>query len=54
MATLHIDCDQPIARIDLVSGWESRHYGTKTSLPVLEVCVNKAPAVLTTSILLSA
>ena len=54
MATLQIHCDQPITRLALVSGWESRYYGAKTPLPVLEVSVAQAPAVLTTSIRLSA
>jgi hypothetical protein len=53
LATLQIHCDQPITRLELVSGWESRHYGAKTPLPVLEVSVAKAPATLTTSIQLS-
>ena len=54
MATLQINCDQPITRLELVSGWESRHYGVKTNLPVLEVSVAQAPATFTTSIQLSA
>ena len=54
MATLQIHCDQPITRLELASGWESRYYGAKTPLPVLEVSVAQAPAVLTTSIRLSA
>ena len=51
---LQINCDQPITSLELVSGWESRHYGAKTKLPVLEVIVAQAPAILTTSIQLSA
>ncbi len=54
MVTLEIDCDQPIARLELVSGWESRQYGAKTLLPVLEVSVAQAPATFITSIQLSA
>ena len=54
MATLQIHCDQPITRLELVIGWESRYYGAKTPLPVLEVSVAQAPAVLTTSIQLPA
>ena len=54
LATLQIHCDQPITRLELVTGWESRHYGAKTPLPVLEVGVAQAPATLTTSIQLSA
>jgi hypothetical protein len=54
IATLKISCNQPITRIELVAGWESRYYGAKTPLPVLEVCVAKAPAIFTTFIRLSA
>ena len=54
MATLQIHCDQPITRLELVPGWESRYYGAKTKLPVLEVIVAQAPAILTTTIQLSA
>ena len=50
---LEIECDQPIARMELVSGWESRHYGAKTTLPVLEVTVAQTPATLITSIQIS-
>ena len=50
---LEIECDQPIARMELVSGWESRHYGAKTMLPVLEVTVAQTPATLITSIQIS-
>jgi hypothetical protein len=53
MAILQIHCDQPITRLELVSGWESRYYGAKSPLPVLEVSVAQAPATLTTSIQLS-
>ena len=53
MATLHIGCDQPINQLKLVPGWESRYYGVKTQLPVLEVRVVQAPATFITSIQLS-
>jgi hypothetical protein len=49
-ATLKITCDQPISRLELVMGWESSHYGSKTQLPVLEVTVPQAPVNITTSI----
>ena len=49
--TLQVHCDQPITRLELIVG-ESR-YSAKTALPVLEVCVEKTPATLTTSIRLS-
>ena len=39
----------PIARFECVEGWESRHYGEKTSLPVIEVEIGAA-ATLTTDI----
>ena len=54
MLRLQINCDQPITRLELVCGWESRHYGAKTKLPVLEVVVAQSPAILTTTIQLSA
>ena len=54
MVRLQIHCDQPITRLELVLGWESRYYGAKVKLPVLEVIVAQAPAILTTSIQLSA
>ncbi len=53
LATLHIQCDKSISSLKLMSGWESRHYGSKTTLPVLEICIAQAPATLTTSIQLS-
>ena len=49
MATLQVYSDQPLTRIELGSGWESQHYGEKSSLPVLEICVGQAPVTLTTS-----
>ena len=49
-ATLTIRADQPIARLELVMGWESLHYGSKTPLPVLEMSVTQAPVTITTSI----
>ena len=49
MATLQVHSDQPLTRIELGSGWESQHYGEKSSLPVLEICVGQAPVTLTTS-----
>ena len=50
MATLHVHCDQPITRLELLTSWESRYYGAKTFLPVLEVSVAQAPATIITSI----
>ena len=52
LATLQIHCDQLINRLELVAGWESIHYGAKTPLPVLEVSVAQAPAVINTIITL--
>jgi hypothetical protein len=40
--SLRIECSAPIERIALVEGWESRHYGRKTTIPVLEVQVGEA------------
>jgi hypothetical protein len=38
--TLSISATVPIARLELVEGWESRHYLDKTALPVLEIEVH--------------
>lgn len=40
--SLRIESTAPIERIGLVEGWESRHYGRKTTIPVLEVQVGQA------------
>jgi len=39
----------PVIRCELVNGWESRYYGQKTELPVLEIEVAE-PGSLTTEI----
>ncbi|WP_218509422.1 heparinase II/III-family protein [Variovorax sp. dw_308] len=44
---LEVSASMPIVRCELVEGWESRHYLEKTSLPVLEIEVEK-PGTLTT------
>ena len=49
-AILNIKCDQPISRIELVRGWESRFYGTKESLQVLEITVKTSPTKIKTTI----
>ena len=41
-SSLRIEGSVPIERIALVDGWESRHYGRRTVIPVLEVQVAKA------------
>lgn len=40
--SLRIEGTMPIQRIELVEGWESRYYGLKTTIPVLEVQVGGA------------
>jgi len=40
--SLRIECSAPIKRIALVEGWESRYYGRKSSIPVIEVHVSQA------------
>jgi hypothetical protein len=40
--SLRVISDVPIARCELVEGWESRHYLEKTPLPVLEIEVHQA------------
>lgn len=37
----------PIARAELVEGWESRHYREKTSLPVVEIEVHTSATLVT-------
>jgi len=39
---LSIQSSAPIERIALVEGWESRYYGRKTTIPVLEVQVGES------------
>jgi len=43
---LTVSASVPIARSEIVSGWESRYYGRRTAIPVLEVEIAK-PGVLT-------
>lgn len=50
LLSLNISANVPIARFELVEGWESRHYQEKTSLPVLEIEVHPSKAVLETEI----
>ena len=40
--TLNISANVPITRIEIVQGWESRHYLEKTPLPVLELEIEQA------------
>lgn len=40
--SLQVIADVPMARCELVEGWESRHYLEKTLLPVLEIEVQQA------------
>ena len=43
---------KPIRRLELVKGWESRHYSKKTELPVLEIEVGVEVTKLVTKIVL--
>lgn len=45
--TLTVTADVPVARGDIVEGWESLYYLEKTPVPVLELEVNQ-PGILTT------
>ncbi len=47
---IEICSDKTIRRLELVKGWESRHYLRKTELPVLEVSIKTKPATLITEI----
>lgn len=44
---IRVSCAAPITRFELVTGWESRYYGRKTELPVLEVEVAEATTLTT-------
>ena len=44
---IRVDCNVPVGRRQLVSGWESKLYGRKESVPVLEIEV-APPAILRT------
>lgn len=47
--TLEVQSSRPVARAEIVEGWESRHYLEKTPLPVLEVETHQ-PGTLTTEL----
>ncbi len=46
-ASLLIEADMPIARMEIVNGYESRYYYKETQIPVLEIEVSKAGAIKT-------
>jgi hypothetical protein len=48
LATICVKCTSDIVRMELTRGWESRHYGEKTELPVLEVEVDRQCTLQTT------
>ncbi|CAN2039490.1 Heparin-sulfate lyase N-terminal domain-containing protein [Candidatus Magnetomoraceae bacterium gMMP-15] len=50
LAELSINSNVPITRFELVDGWESRYYMEKTKLPVLEIQVESAKAILISEI----
>lgn len=45
-----VESSVPIRRMSLESGWESRHYLEKSRVPVLEVEVDRSPAILRTTV----
>lgn len=45
--TLTLKASMPIARCEIVEGWESRHYLEKTAVPVLELEVSRAGTLIT-------
>lgn len=47
LRTIRIESDAPVRRMEITQGWESRQYGRKTPIPVLEVEVDQ-PALLQT------
>jgi hypothetical protein len=53
MGQIKVESSVPIRRMSLESGWESRHYLEKSAVPVLEVELDRSPAVLTTTVTLT-
>jgi hypothetical protein len=53
MGQIKVESSVPIRRMSLESGWESRHYLEKSTIPVLEVEIAQAPAILETTVTLS-
>jgi hypothetical protein len=45
-----VESSVPIRRMSLESSWESRHYLEKSRVPVLEVEVDRSPAILRTTV----
>ncbi|MFP3977883.1 heparinase II/III-family protein [Marinobacter sp. KMM 10035] len=44
---IEVRADTPLRRVELIEGWESRYYGQKTQLPVLEVEVASSGRIVT-------
>jgi hypothetical protein len=54
-ASIRFECSRKVSRLELVEGWESRHYWEKTPLPVLELQVESGGrTTITTEIHLNA
>jgi hypothetical protein len=47
LASLIIDADMPIERMEIVNGYESRYYYQQTNIPVLEIEVKEAGTITT-------
>jgi hypothetical protein len=47
LASMSIDADMPIERMEIVSGYESRYYFKETQVPVLEIEVKKTGTIKT-------
>ena len=52
LAEIQVSSNVPIKRFELQQGWESRFYLHKTRLPVLEIEIGAAGAILTSEILI--
>ncbi len=52
LGQIRVESSVPIRRMNLASGWESRHYLEKSAVPVLEVEIDQSPAVLTSTVTL--
>ena len=53
LGQIRVESDVSISRMRLESGWESRHYLQKSPVPVLEIEIDRCPAVVKTTVALA-
>lgn len=53
IAQVRVESSVPIRSMSLKSTWESRHYLEKSTIPVLQVELDKSPAILATTVTLT-